>query len=364
MTDPLNVAMESFAKAPFAPEFWNVALAASVEATGSFAAQIVNWTETAHIPGSMAHELSEETIANWFALDGASPHVNPVVRVGAQLAVGASSTDSQILDSRFRRSSDLWNQVYVTASVNHLAIGKAWAASEHQVLLIHFRNASAGNFEQLEQRNLNTLISALGNAVAIAAAIRSEGAAMLAGSLSALAFAAILLDERGKVTEVSEAAAKLMQRTNAIAICRGRMTARTQFLNAQIEMMIAAFAAHGAVCGCPESIYLADSEGEPALILRFSMLPRDLSGLMLPPAMLAILEPIQGMHALHARSGPCGLSTAEQAIAGELLEGRSYEEAAAVRHVSVETIRTQAKSLYHKLGVSGRTQLILKFGKF
>jgi len=69
---------------------------------------------------------------------------------------------------------------------------------------------------------------------------------------------------------------------------------------------------------------------------------------VLPPAALDATGPVVGPELL----------TAREAEVLELLQaGRSNAEIAAALHVSIETVRTHARRVYRKLGVSGRREL-------
>jgi DNA-binding CsgD family transcriptional regulator len=55
---------------------------------------------------------------------------------------------------------------------------------------------------------------------------------------------------------------------------------------------------------------------------------------------------------------PPGLSAAERAVAMDLLEGKSNGEIAAARCTSVRTVANQISSLFKKLRVHSRSQLV------
>jgi DNA-binding CsgD family transcriptional regulator len=55
---------------------------------------------------------------------------------------------------------------------------------------------------------------------------------------------------------------------------------------------------------------------------------------------------------------PSGLTGAEQAVVGLVIEGKSNAEIAAQRGTSVRTVANQLRSVYAKLGISGRAQLL------
>ncbi len=65
--------------------------------------------------------------------------------------------------------------------------------------------------------------------------------------------------------------------------------------------------------------------------------------------------------AIDAQLGRWGLTPAEQEIALLLLKGLSHKEIANVRSVSETTVRQQARSIYRKAGLGGRSDLAAFF---
>ena len=68
-----------------------------------------------------------------------------------------------------------------------------------------------------------------------------------------------------------------------------------------------------------------------------------------------LVFPIQAVEA------PQGLSPAETAIAMAVFAGKSNASIAADRRTSLNTVANQLRSIYQKLGVSGRRELIRSF---
>jgi DNA-binding CsgD family transcriptional regulator len=54
------------------------------------------------------------------------------------------------------------------------------------------------------------------------------------------------------------------------------------------------------------------------------------------------------------------LSPAEYAVTRLLIEGRSHAQISALRHTSVRTVANQLAAAFHKLGVSGRCELVCR----
>jgi DNA-binding NarL/FixJ family response regulator len=55
-----------------------------------------------------------------------------------------------------------------------------------------------------------------------------------------------------------------------------------------------------------------------------------------------------------------GLTSAEQEVASELLQGRSYQEIARQRGTTSGTVANQVRSIFRKLGVRSRSELARK----
>ena len=62
--------------------------------------------------------------------------------------------------------------------------------------------------------------------------------------------------------------------------------------------------------------------------------------------------------ALRELEPPAGLSSAEQAVVSGVIQGKSNAEIAADRGTSIRTVANQLRSVYGKLKISGRAQLL------
>ena len=56
----------------------------------------------------------------------------------------------------------------------------------------------------------------------------------------------------------------------------------------------------------------------------------------------------------------CGLTPREEEVLACLLEGRSYESVGRVLFISSSTVKTHARHIYEKMGVSNRDEMIDK----
>jgi DNA-binding CsgD family transcriptional regulator len=61
---------------------------------------------------------------------------------------------------------------------------------------------------------------------------------------------------------------------------------------------------------------------------------------------------------VHSPSGRAILTTAEQAVADLLCEGRTLAQVASVRGVSLNTVKSQVRQIFRKLNVDSRVALV------
>jgi DNA-binding NarL/FixJ family response regulator len=61
---------------------------------------------------------------------------------------------------------------------------------------------------------------------------------------------------------------------------------------------------------------------------------------------------------LHHPAGTHGLTTAEQAVAEQLCEGRTLAQIAQLRGVSANTVKSQVRQIFRKLNVYSRVALV------
>ncbi|WP_117193159.1 helix-turn-helix transcriptional regulator [Rhizobium terrae] len=76
------------------------------------------------------------------------------------------------------------------------------------------------------------------------------------------------------------------------------------------------------------------------------------------PSVALVVKPVMADLA----EGAFGLSAAEAEVATAVIDGMSLSEIADSRQVSKETVRTQLKVVFRKLGISGQLELVRRFG--
>ncbi|MGH6993028.1 MAG: helix-turn-helix transcriptional regulator, partial [Caulobacteraceae bacterium] len=182
------------------------------------------------------------------------------------------------------------------------------------------------------------------------AAARRE-ARLAKGALDNLALALITVGRGGCVFAQNVAAEILFQRADGLVIRRGALTGATAASAGRLRDAVAR-----ATAAEPVGSWIRMDrrpEEHPYLI---AVLPQpggaSTALVVLRDPDLASEGSVKSLRALY------GLTAAEAAIASELTGGRSPDEVAEARGVSIETVRSQLKALAAKMGVSRQSEIV------
>lgn len=183
--------------------------------------------------------------------------------------------------------------------------------------------------------------------------IHDPAAAQAIGALNTVGIAAFLCDAQARVRAMTPCAQTLLGEDRALEVVGGRLRARSEGADlSQAIRQQAAEPGNGATVLIP-------MEAGPALVLDITPLIREVWA---APLAVRVLVTSRARTSNEARSGSVlqasfGLTLAETQIALSLARGRTPGEIAAERSVSIQTVRTQIRSLYSKVGVGHRAAL-------
>ena len=317
------------------------------EVTGSRSSQIVGWS-----PGdafAVHHNFDGSIFETWLALGGATD-VNPLVRVGRRLPVLGAVSEHEIMSSDERRRSAIWN-IYETAEIPHVRSGKAWSDGTHDVMFSVLRSAREGPIAGEALRAFDRLVRVAASVVRVRRVFGAESARLVAGALDAVAAPALVLDGFGRVIDVSQAAGSELRPGGPLSLAQGRLRVGDQRADAALQAAIRRLlsAARG---GGGTGIDAVVELGPVSLHLALAPAAAN-DPLGAAPRLIALLEP----------GGLGVLTEAERRVAESALKGLGLADIARARGVSIETVRSQLKAVYGKLGVNGRAGLQARFGR-
>ena len=182
--------------------------------------------------------------------------------------------------------------------------------------------------------------------------LQDASTAQAIGALNTVGVAAFLCDATGKVRAMTPCAQGLLGEERALKLVGGRLLAgaETPDLGAVIRQQ--------AISQDGGTTLLIPSGQGPALVLDITPLIREDWAARLPVRVLVTSRGRPGL----TRPEPVlqasfGLTLAEAEVAIALVRGEKPPAIAAQRKVTVQTVRTQIRNLYSKIGVGHRAAL-------
>ncbi len=164
-----------------------------------------------------------------------------------------------------------------------------------------------------------------------------------------LSFAALVIDRNGSVVATTAAADDILKTGEFIVLRNGRLEGVASYDTQKIDDAFAKFLAGR--CSTAQTFVLTGTRGN---IASFHISPLRAAEDILGNAVAIIgIEPLNASaRALDQLTG------AETEVAVALLSGARALEIASQRNVSIETVRSQIKSIYSKFEVRGHVELI------
>jgi DNA-binding CsgD family transcriptional regulator len=284
------------------------------------------------------------------------------VLVPPALAVppGSLMTETSLVTSREFLSSEVYADVYGAYDVPHLLVVWAYKTSRELQGLSLQRSRRQGSFAREDEQRYAVILPHVMRALRIRRALHAsrQRYAAYARAFDCLPFGAILLDTRGRIACMSSLAESLMQNQGAIYFRDGEVHAVHRDDDAHLQKAIRHVLAER-----PSSLpgeTLTVRRRLPGLALTVFVLraqPQDRADGR-HCAMLLVLDPtVSGQPSWAAVQQSLGLTTAEARLACLLFKGVSIREAAEELRVSVNTCKTQLKSIYAKTGCRSQAEL-------
>jgi len=193
-------------------------------------------------------------------------------------------------------------------------------------------------------------------------ALARQEAVLLGAALGALGIAAFICDGSARVHALTPAAESALA-TGRIRLVNGRLSAPEHFDATDMEAAIAAATSRDpAASGLTARSVVSRHPWEPASVQVIDViaLPRQSSPFSFEPRAVVVLRGGERdrteLEPILARA--FGLTPAEAEVAARLTIGEPRERIAAERCASLQTVRSQIKSIFAKLNVTRERELV------
>jgi DNA-binding CsgD family transcriptional regulator len=346
--EAVNDVMGLISAAAFDSGTWAAALLGVMEVTHSTAAQLVGWQDET-IPGQLMVNFDPDLLSLWMELGGHT-YANPMMRAGEALKMMTSLCEQDVMSEDYRRHSALWQDFHEVHHIPHMRFGKVWSEGDGHLVLAAMQDRRRGPMSTLDQAVFQTLLQAVNGAASVARTVGRSRAHLITGSFDMMAGAVFVMDHFGHVLGASAAAEAFLSTSKTMRVAARRIhlsdIAAMDRLQGAIAMLNRPYGLAAPVHGV--SIRVGDKASR-AVCLKIMRAPAVGYRLPMDACLVAVLDTVE-------LAG--GLTPTEQDVLQALRAGARLRDIALQRGVSLETIRTQAKSIYGKLGVSGRIELM------
>jgi DNA-binding CsgD family transcriptional regulator len=347
-----------FQAAAFDPSTWLDALEQLAVATGSARAEFVGAGGSKSAAFSWVTSADERTFHDFLASGGHSPRTN------FRIAADDGRSVLKIIDERHYDQAkmgladdafvDFCEQYHMVHGCQTVLLRDA----DSLVGMSLLRARADGRTTERERAVFADAALAAAKAARLQRAIEDQGHHILAGTFEAMDSACIVFDGRGLVRSMSSAAEQFVGPAGILQLSNGRLSARDGALGRELGKAL-----DGAIGASPARyarLVTRDADSRSVVIELFGLPPRPWA-IQFAPRAVAVIRASGGFpaDAPQRLTAAFGFTRAEAEVAILLCRGLSREQIAANRGVSAETLRSQLRALYSKVGCNRETELVL-----
>lgn len=347
-----------FEEAALDPTRWLHALSELAEATGSARAELVGVGPGIDGAFSWVTSVDERMLQDFVTSGGHSRESNFRIASDDGQSVLAIVDEQHYDQAKLRLSSEDFVDF---CEQYQMVYGCQTALLRERATLIGLsvlRTRSEGRTGEEEQRIFADGAVAAARAVRLQRALESQGYHLLAGTFEAMSIPCLLIDGFGTIRSITPAAERFLSQQNAIVVDDGQLSARDPGLSRDI-----ARALHAAIGATPvryARIVAGKGTADRLVIEVFGMTPASCSMPFAIHAVAVIRAPGKlPLDAAQRLVRAFDLTPAEAQVAILLCEGVPRDQIAARRRVTAETLRSQLRSLYSKMGCNREVELVL-----
>ncbi|GLV20568.1 hypothetical protein TomMM35A_04280 [Sphingobium sp. TomMM35A] len=359
MEDKIWALGERFAMAAIDGDEWLGALRAMAELTGSSYGQLIGFAP-GEVPFNWINDIGQDEIARFVEQERGDPNIN--VRVRASLNDEAFVIRSEADYRAVGRGSgfDLYREMCDAYDIMDGCQTKLLEGGGRFVGLALNRSRKDGKTDAETRALFAAIAPHARRAVKMQIALENRGSALIAGALEYVGLPIFICDEAGNLKgETGEAAALLS--AGRFRVMDGKLGLPHPRDDAAL---LKAFARrHRQPLGI-ETLLLHGAGKQMPMVVDICRLPSPPYRLSLASQILVIVRSGRRWHeaAPAVLRAAFGLSAAEAEVTLALARGVTRDQIAAARETSTQTVKTQIKSIFSKLGVSREMDLTAMLG--
>ncbi|MGH6950866.1 MAG: helix-turn-helix transcriptional regulator [Vitreimonas sp.] len=357
MLETLRELTERIREAPFEQDSWPSILEQLASLAGGWGGQLIGVDDGGlpfFITGGIPPELVEE-----FTQRGAGdPANNPRLPALVQAPMMSVVTDAELVPELERRRSPLYREFFEPREGHYVSMAMLSRAPDPTIVAAVNHTLRQGVPDAEARARFQALLPHLKAAMHLQMKLEDQGAAIALGILETLGIAAILCDWAGGIVACSAQAEQLLSRGDLVTQRKNRLHAVSARCDAKLHAaMDRALLIENLYAPKTSSVVLVSADGADAKVAEICPLPSSATSLRLGARVLVIVggPRRQGATALLVE---LGLTESEAEVARGIYNALTPQGIAQQRGVALDTVRTQIKAVYAKLGVRRQPELI------
>lgn len=348
---------DEFLRAAIGAGSWLKALEGVADLTHAARAQLVGVNKSKIVVFHYITEMDRRAFADFNRINGDDPLISPrwaVVEKAPELSVVGDieyeQTHSKLKNLDYLDYAKRWDIPYGTQST-------IIKTPELYVFLNSLRSNADGRSDEVSRNALARIAPKVRSAVQLAQNLENQGGKLLSSAFDAMAKPAFICGNDGKIISFTNTAEKILSAAKLLKIENGVLKSTLAMNQSSLEKSIKT----ALETNRSQTVVLKPaSDLHDALILDINILPHhDWDFSILPKLIITIRTPAQ-QFSTQTLAQMFDFSQTESQIAALFAQGKSRQEIAALRGVSIETIRAQFKSIFAKTGVNREIELMAK----
>jgi DNA-binding CsgD family transcriptional regulator len=343
--------------APFVVGGWQKALGLLAKAGGAWAGQLIGLTPVEGLIFHVEHGFTSEQMAQLERMGGYLGEVNPRIGAMAQAMPHQVLSEPDFVSVEERGRSALYQELLASNDSDLSCIGRLNPIGNMQVAWCVLRPGQNGDYSNAERHALRMALPSMDVAVRLHMAVEQRGAQLVGQAFENLGVAAFLFDRQGRVITLSQAAVGMVQRQTFLRLNRGQLTATEATCNSHLQQAIHRSCRSDSILDAPLPVALRSIEG--VVVADIARVPLD--GPSFGSGAAAIMLVPQSPTHENVRAAltqAFGLTAAEANIAALLAAGTDVQQVARLRRASIQTVRSQIKTILSKTGARSQAHLV------
>lgn len=356
--EPFEALVREVREAPFGESSWSKLVEAAIQTSGGWCGHLLGFSPRGEVFLQVAPRLPIEALEGFEPAGGGDPARNPraLILTRPDMTV---IRDGDVVSADRRRRLPFFADFCARFDGDYAIMARLSAPHGANLVLAGLRSGRQGEADDEALSRFRALIPHVAASVRLLVMLEEQGEKIALGALESIRVPAFLVNAWGALTAATPAGDEILKAENLLRTRGGRLEALDPLSMRSLESAFRQVANEGRLMSAPHPIVLRDANGSRRLA-ELSRLPAPPSGVRLGAAYILVLTPaptpVERSKSIVIAS--YGLTDAEADIALQLGGGVLVEEIAHRRRVRPDTIRTQLKSIFSKVGASGQVQLV------